>query len=278
MTLIDAERFLAMSVFQAAFTIREFRARFPTLSEDELIDSVRRLRGDLASYDYQHGLVLEQLVDAAFVASVASSDQFFTACVDAVAAKGNPIWIRLAPSGRDRVVKAMSLNGVQCLRSAGLLEAPPSPRVFQWWDQLAGKVRADRDERLLALGREGELLSLERERERLAMEGLALEPVWVAIEDNRIGYDILSYSKTPEGHTNRLIEVKATTSQPPSFIITRNEWLKASQFGDTLEFHVWSFPKKTLRILAMKEVQPHIPLNQGEGEWLETEIVLDADQ
>lgn len=264
---------MAMSVFEAALILREFRGRHPDLATGELIETARRLRADYAAHDYVLGVELEGLVDADINGVPTNVECFFTAAVDTVIAHGEPIWARLAPAGRDRVVKAMSINGVQCLRGAGLLETPPSERVFQWWDALAAKIRTSIDERLLAQGREGERWSLDYERARLERDGLNLEPVWVAIEDNRIGYDILSYVRLDDRHANRLIEVKTSAQNPPTFILTRNEWRTAAQFGDTLEFHIWTYPQKVLRIMSVEEVRAHIPNDQGDGEWLDAEIV-----
>ena len=169
MARIDAERFLAMSVFEATLILRDFRERHPGLATDELIATIRRLRADYAAHDYTLGVELEHLIHPQIPSLLVNVELFFTAAVETVIEHGEPIWARLAPAGRDRVVKAMSVNGAQCLRGAGLLEAPPSERVFQWWDTLAAKVRASIDERLLAQGREGERWSLEYERNRPQM-------------------------------------------------------------------------------------------------------------
>src|SRR3546814_6477526 len=41
--------------------------------------------------------------------------------IEAIIAERSPIWARLAPAGRNHVLQAIGVNGVQCLRSAGLL-------------------------------------------------------------------------------------------------------------------------------------------------------------
>src|SRR3546814_8775372 len=120
-------------------------------------------------------------------------------------AERSPIWARLAPAGRNHVLQAIGVNGVQCLRSAGLLGS--DARATEWWDALATVNRGERDARLLAQGREGERLSLAYENTRLKQEGISRAPVWVAIDDNTVGYDILSYAwheGRSEEHTSEL--------------------------------------------------------------------------
>jgi hypothetical protein len=126
----------------------------------------------------------------------------------------------------------------------------------------------------LAKGRKGERLSFEREKALLIAEGIDKEPLWVALDDNSLGYDILSYRWHGDHIVNRLIEVKATSSKPPRLILTRNEWRSAERFGDAFEYHIWALPGEALMVKSVTSVRPHIPCNIGDGEWLDVEIIL----
>jgi hypothetical protein len=274
-TSATAERLLSMSVFEAALVIRTFKEKNIGLSDDEVVLTVRSVRADLYPLDYEAGLVLE----TALPPNIDTSPRpFFRSCVDRIVALKSPIWVRLAPGGREQVTRALGLNVAQCLRAAGLLDNPPDRDTWLWWDRLASAVRADRDAALLAQGREAELWSYERECKLVADAGIERAPMWVSIEDNSLGYDILSYRREGEHEVNRLIEVKSTQSNPPRLILTRNEWNTVAQYGDALEFHLWTLQPKELYVLSAGEMQQHIPENRGSGMWLQVEVTFNASK
>lgn len=264
---MDEDRILAMSAFEAAYLIRSFREKNPELSAADLVATARAVRADFYPHDYDAGLDLERQIS---LDSAAPLESFFTAAIEAVIASRSPVWARLAPAGRSHVLQSMGVNGVQCLRAAGLLGT--GQRATEWWDALASKNRSERDARLLAQGREGERLSLAHEAARLQREGISREPVWVAIDDNTVGYDILSYAVHDDREINRLIEVKTTQANPPRMILSRNEWKIASQYGSAFEFHLWNLTTESLTIFTVEQVSAHIPTDNGQGKWESVEI------
>lgn len=265
---MDEDRVLSMSAFEAAFLVRSFRQKNPDFSNSELVKMARAIRVDFYPHDYDTGVKLEALIGD--MGTAAPLELFFTAAVDTIIERHQPFWARLAPAGRNHVVQAIGVNGAQCLRAAGLLGT--SERATAWWDALANINRGERDARLLLQGREGERLSLAYETDRLQREGVPREPVWIAIEDNTVGYDILSYAVV-DGHvTSRLIEVKTTYADPPRMILSRNEWKTAEQFGAAFEFHLWNMSTTDITILTVEQVSPHIPVDQGQGKWESVEI------
>ncbi|MCP1121273.1 DUF3883 domain-containing protein [Robbsia andropogonis] len=266
---MDEERILAMSAFEAAYLIRTFREKHPELSTLDIVATVRSVRADFYPHDYDAGAHIEQRIPLEIVAPLES---FFTAAIEAIIADRSPIWARLAPAGRNHVLQAMGVNGVQCFRSAGLLGS--DARATNWWDALASANRGHRDARLLAQGREGERLSLAYENTRLQRERISRAPVWVAIEDNTVGYDILSYAWHDGNEVSRLIEVKTTHAYPPRMILSRNEWKTAEQYGTSFEFHLWNLNNQALAIYTVNEIRKHIPTNNGSGKWENVEIRL----
>jgi len=268
---MQLDRLFSMSVFEAASTLRAFRRRNPALADPELVQMLRSVRATLHSMDYDAGLALERALPNDLPDE---PEQFFRACVDHLVASRTPFWTRLAPGGRDQVMRAVEPNAAQCLRAAGLTEAPPSYATRLWWDKLATQIRADRDAALLAQGREAELWSFEREQKRLVSQGIKKEPVWAAIEDNSLGYDILSYDRGRDRITNKLIEVKSTSASPPRLILTRNEWETASAYGSALEFHLWQVDTRELFVIAPDEMRRNVPDDRGTGRWLQVEVVV----
>ncbi len=264
---MDEDRILAMSAFEAAYLIRTFREKNPELSTTDLIATVRAVRADFYPHDYDAGADIEGRIPARLITPL---EAFFTAAIEAIIAERSPIWARLAPAGRNHVLQAIGVNGVQCLRSAGLLGS--DARATDWWDALATVNRGERDARLLAQGREGERLSLAYENARLQQEGISRAPEWVAIDDNTVGYDILSYAWHEGSQVNRLIEVKTTQAHPPRMILSRNEWRTAQQYGGAFEFHLWNLNDEALTIYTVEQLKVHIPTDNGAGKWESVEI------
>jgi hypothetical protein len=264
---VNEDRILAMSAFEAAYLIRTFREKNPELSTHDLIATVRSVRADFYPHDYDAGADIEGRIPPQIITPL---EVFFTAAIEAIVADQAPIWARLAPAGRNHVLQAIGVNGVQCLRSAGLLGT--DARATAWWDALASANRGERDARLLAQGREGERLTLAYESDRLLQEGITRAPVWVAIDDNTVGYDILSYAWHDGGEVNRLIEVKTTQTYPPRMILSRNEWKTAEQYGAAFEFHLWNLNNEALTIYTVEEIRTHIPTDNGTGKWESVEI------
>ena len=264
---MDEDRILAMSAFEAAYLIRTFREKNPELSTPDIIATVRAVRTDFYPHDYDAGAEIEGLIPVWLITPL---EAFFTAAIEAIVAERSPIWARLAPAGRNHVLQAIGVNGVQCLRSAGLLGS--DARATDWWDALATVNRGERDARLLAQGREGERLSLAYESTRLKQEGIPRAPVWVAIDDNTVGYDILSYAWHDGSEVNRLIEVKTTRATPPRMILSRNEWETAEQYGGAFEFHLWNLSSEVLTIYTVDQLRVHIPTDNGAGKWEGVEI------
>lgn len=263
------DRLLAMSAFEAAHSVRSFRVKHPGLPSEKLIETARAVNVNFFPHDYQTGVALERCVPDGLGDDL---ETFFTAAIDAIIQARQPFWLRLAPNGRNSVCAALDENGRQCFRNAGLLGT--SERAIGWWDRMATSVRMAQDADRLAQGRHGERLSFEREKAFLKEQGIDKEPLWVALDDNSLGYDILSYRRHGDRVVNRLVEVKTTYSEPPRLILTRNEWRSADRFGDAFEYHIWAFPEETLSVKSVADVRPHIPSNTGDGEWLDVEIVL----
>lgn len=259
---MDEDRILAMSAFEAAYIIRVFRGRNPSLSSPELIATLRSIRADFYPHDYDAGMFLEELIPPEVNSQ---AEQFFVSAVNAIIGLKNPVWARLAPAGRNHVLQAVGVNGVQCLRAAGLLSA--DSHATDWWDALASENRSGRDASLLAQGRLGERMSLAYECSRLEREGIARSPVWIAIEDNTVGYDILSFTRHESREINRLIEVKTTRSNSLRMFLSRNEWETAERFGAAFEFHLWNLDAGTLNIFSVEEIREHIPRDNGSGRW-----------
>jgi hypothetical protein len=109
---------------------------------------------------------------------------------------------------------------------------------------------------------------MEYERSRLAAAGRPdLRPTWASLEDNTLGYDILSWSVLADGSARELaIEVKSGRSSPVLIHISRGEWRYAASNKSHL-FHVWDVSEEKLRVMKSAEINVSVPENRGSGSW-----------
>ena len=178
----------------------------------------------------------------------------------------NPQWASLLPKGREETKNFLPKNVLQCFNDANLF-GTINDNIIKCWDRLALAYRNYNHQKLLESGRDGEKLSVLYEEKRTKTK-----PLWQSIESNLSGFDILS--KVDENDLNPLrIEVKSTVSKMKyaSFHISKNEW-KVSQVSDNYIFHLWDLKNKTLYITQKSIIEPHIPNDNGNGDWREVKI------
>lgn len=182
-----------------------------------------------------------------------------------------PPWIQNATFGRAKVIAFAGSDVAQVFVEAGLAYGTDAS-VVEFWDELAARARGQKGVRLNRIGREGERLTIAYEKDRTGRE-----PKWVSIDSNTDGYDILSISG-PADSRLLSIEVKATTlGLAGSFHLTANEWERAI-VSDLHAFHLWdmSLGDPALAVLSKDDVDPHVPADRGDGQWMSVEIPFEA--
>lgn len=262
-----------MSVINAIAEVRSYR-REHGLSDTKECCRLLRVRPDaVASFDYEAVEELESAVPL-FDGEAASREQTLRHILRTLILHFRPPWGLLLPHGR-RVVRVNAAPDVrQCFETAGFFRDVPDEESVAWWDELSNFFRSVAVLGRVEVGRRGEALSLEAERHRLAAAGHpAIEPIWAAIEDETLGYDLVSYDVSGPEPRPFYIEVKASERNPFVFFLTENEWKVAQAFKDTYQFHFWNLPTRTLRIVSVADVATHVPVNQGAGTWKKTQIV-----
>ena len=184
------------------------------------------------------------------------------------------VWARIITRGRRTFAQKLARDEVQCFREAGLLVNPPTAEIISWWDNITAAVRLAIDQAKLERARKAEKLTLDHETRRLAQLGINRQPVWMAIEDNTAGYDVLSYDPGVFEPVNRLTEVKSTIASPLRFQLSRHEWNIAREIGEQYHFHIWDLQAVPPRLFerTVKEIEPHIPHDRERGQWKEAKI------
>lgn len=188
-----------------------------------------------------------------------------------------PIWARKIPYGRNEAFRIMSDDEQICFKKAGLMVDPVTREEVDWWDSLAKLERAEIEQQKDDIGRVGEEKTIDYEKKRTNAT-----PIWESINSNLAGFDIISQVSSTDA-SQILIEVKSSTKemQDAAFYVTHNEWQFASAGynKNRYYFYLWLLngaPK--LAIVPTSEIEKHIPLESGQGEWSETIIPFSAFQ
>ena len=262
-----------MSGLNGLVAIRRYSSQFPGIALEEAITALRRVSADDAYHDYEAALMLMELApqDAGAHTEI---PRFFRQTLTVLIEKMQPWWLRLAPTRRERVRSGLSLNEAQCLEAADLFAEAPSLEVRQWWDRLSQAVRASADSKRLEQGRIAEQLTVDYETRRLSALGISNRPRWVSIDDNTFGYDVHSYDRGAVEPIARLIEVKSCARIDTEIYLSRNEWERAIERAPHYCFHVWILPDQHLVELTPKDLEAHVPVDQGNGRWQNTKIAL----
>ncbi len=270
MTPFDFSRLFSMPAFEGLRILRIYRVSRPDMPLTELSGLIRSVEAGSNSFDLDAAVFLDGIVKRH---PPHEGIGFYRVCLSDVLLIELPEWARLVTLGRGRFIKRLQSAEYRDVRSlfrqARLLDDPPSASDIEWWDDLQAKVRGKQSQDAMRRAREAEQLTLEHEVERLRSLGIDTAPRWMAIDDNTVGYDVLSYMPSEFGLVNLLIEVKSTIASPLRFYVTRNEWEQATAFGEAFMFHVWDLRPNppVLHKRTVAQVAPHIPTDNENGRW-----------
>ncbi|OWX99360.1 DUF3883 domain-containing protein [Thioclava sp. IC9] len=172
-------------------------------------------------------------------------------------------WLQLARRGRIHVLLQAPPEIAQLLHEAQLAEGEQD-YIVRFWDDLADRIRGDRDRNRTEVGRTGERLSLAYETKRTGKK-----PRWVALDSDEFGYDLLSQTSETD-LTLTKIECKCSerTLAEATLYLTRHEWETADS-SERYYFHLWNIAshKTRLAIVSVEDMRQHIPENKNRGSW-----------
>jgi hypothetical protein len=275
--IVDFDRLFSISAFEGLRLMRAAIAAVPEVTLETCPSALIAHSPQARMYDLEAAKELHPLVA---VEAPYDTVMFYRECILAVLLLKMPAFAKLMTLGRGRFIKRIKGSDYRDIRSvfreAKLLDDPPSSDDISWWDLVQGRVRLNFDQERLARARHAESLSIAHEQAELAKLGIKRAPIWMAIDDNTAGYDVLSYRLTAVGTTNLLIEVKSTIASPVRFYVSRNEWDNADQIGEAYVFHVWEMDKSppVLHIRTVEQIRPHIPTDNENGKWTNAQIPI----
>lgn len=268
--MVGTERLFAMPAFEGLREIRRRLLETPQSTVEEIVSAIRLTEADAQSLDLEASCELHAIVESCEL----DGHGFYRNCIRAVVLSRFPIWVKTIKLGRQVLAAKLEDDDHAIFESAGLLASPPGADVVEWWDIIGHEVKLEADLEKMAQARTAEKMSWDFEKQRLLGLGIETDPVWVGLDDNRAGYDILSYEPGVPKNTNKLIEVKSTAASPLRFYVTRNEWTQALKSKEAYCFHVWEMQKvpPVLHVRTVAAVEPHIPTDNEDGKWSNAEI------
>jgi hypothetical protein len=274
---IPIERLLQLSAVTPLIELRRYLFRNPDVTPTDAVAALLEIDETFVASDHEAALALHDLLDPKLIFDDFVGD--LRQALARVVVAQRPQWAKRVLLGRARFFNDMEKVDTEvrrCFREAGLFDEDPGHDVVHWWDCLTLELRGIQNFENLMQGRAAEQKSLEVERIKLKHFGIGLEPKWQAIDDNTVGYDILSYRPGKDYPTNLLIEVKSSSRNPPAVIISREEWKKAQEAQANFVFHVWDIRSNKLHEWTFDMIRNHIPFNKGEGKWTSVEVPLKA--
>ena len=251
-----------MSIFTALKRARLKIEEYPGITFQEAANLCMRTSSDGTPHDYTTAGDLHDFLPAVIIDL--DNPLEIRRALSYLIENINYDWVYFFPSGREAVKNALNRNEYQVFRNAELYEDSPSLEVVSWWDFIADKFRS----RVLDNSyREAELRSLSIERELLLSQNCPHEPVWVALNDNSLGFDIRSYRQFESEWVPFAIEVKSTVTNRYRFYMTRNEANLAKRMKSNYALHYWTQDSSVPLILSSSQVLDNLPIDQGFGKW-----------
>jgi hypothetical protein len=186
--------------------------------------------------------------------------------------RARPAVLALAPRGRAAFVAGLPSDAAECLRRCEVLDAQPDPEALRWFDRLASLARGEVEQRRMDAAREAERRSFELESARLDSDRVGPRVVWVALDDNSLGYDIRSFERLGTETVPKLVEVKACATDSLEFYLTRNECLVARRDPRHYWLHLWNLSSSSLAEVPWLDIEPLVPVDTARGQWTEARI------
>lgn len=275
-TDISPERFFSLSCIEGLRLFRIHRTSNPGLPVDQLLSLIDKVEADARHLDMEASVRLSTIVEDD---CPLDGHAFYQSCIEAILLKHSPSWSKNMRQGRLRFLSNTTPNNRDVFAAAGLMKDPIPLDVIMWWDVISGVAHFISGQSMMERGRKAEIQTLKYERKKLKVARIAQEPKWPGLDDNYLGYDVLSYKRVPNGTISpQLIEVKSTIASPMRFFISRNEWDKALQSSDNYLFHIWNMTRtqSVPYIMTVNDVKPHIPMNKGKGSWHQAHIPVNT--
>lgn len=278
---LAVERLLQLRAFEPLRELRCYLVKNPDITPEDACSALLGIDESFVASDHEAALELHKVLDPALIFDDFNAD--LRIAIASVILSLRPEWAKRIYLGRLRFLSELEQIDVEvkrCFNRSGLFAEDPPSDVADWWYSLNHQMRGFLNLNNALQGRAAEEKTLEYEREKLRRLGISASPVWKSLDDNTLGYDIISFRPgTGEFPVNLLIEVKSSSRNPPVAIISRDECIKAEKSQDKYVFYVWHVKNgvpDTLFVWSYNMISEHIPKDCGKGTWTSVAIPLKA--
>lgn len=259
---------IQMSVMTALARVLDMKYRDSSISYEDAIRVAERSSTDGAAHDY---LRAKEILDMKIeFNNVADRKIIIQDALKALIIENSYPWKRVIKYGRSHLSNQLTANEKQVFEAADLLIENPNKQIVDWWSELESLTSKVQENRGF---RDWENRSLQKEIKVLESEQCPHQPVWVALNDNFLGYDILSYRRIGNDWIPFYIEVKSTDSGLSKFLISDREIQTLVQSPNSYQIDFWQASSGHLIEILGTQILQHIPTNNGNGRWKSLEIV-----
>lgn len=182
----------------------------------------------------------------------------------------NPAWIRKVTLGRDFVFNSINELNNQVESSEIIhtfevckLKDNTDMDTIIWWKRLAENYR--NNDSNIEKGIDGEFLTLRYEKDKLNEFNISKDPLLKSIDNETLGYDIVSYRKSSNIEFEIYIETKFSNNN--KFYLTKNEWNAAKKYMKKYFIYFWSEGIDIPRIVAFEELKEFILDDKKNSTW-----------
>ena len=182
----------------------------------------------------------------------------------------NPKWIFKANLGRQFVLNEISeldnqVESKEILHTLDICKLKNSKDIdtVLWWKRLAENYRNNDDN--IEKGIDGEFLTLKYEINKLNEIDINKQPLLKSIDDETLGYDILSFRKSSKGIYEIYIEAKFSNNN--KFFLTKNEWNTARKYMKNYFIYFWNDDYMNPKIISFEKIKDYILEDKENSTW-----------
>ena len=182
----------------------------------------------------------------------------------------NPTWIKKVSLGRQFVLNSINeLNNnvesneiLHTLEVCKLKDSNDIDTVL-WWKRLSEHYR--NNDTNIEKGIDGEFLTLKYEINKLNELRINKTPILRSIDDETLGYDILSFRKNSKDTYEIYIEAKFSNNN--KFFLTKNEWNAANKYMDNYFIYFWSEDFHEPKVISFAKLKLYILEDKENSTW-----------
>ena len=182
----------------------------------------------------------------------------------------NPNWVYKVNLGRDFVFNAISTMESQIESSEILhtfkvckLKNSIDINTVLWWKNLSEFYRNNQTN--IEKGIDGEFLTLRYENNKLNQLHINKQPLLKSLDDETLGYDVLSFRKSENTIYEIYIETKFSSNN--QFFLTKNEWSAAKKYKDNYFIYYWDGISSNPRIIKFEGLTNYILDDKENSTW-----------